>query len=218
MGFIAAEAGRASRELAERRGVFPNWGRSVYARTGERVRNASRLSIAPTGTLSLIAGTSGGIEPLFALAYRRAHALGGEPLAEVNPTFLRHAVEHGLDVDRILPEVLARGSLREVTAIPEGTRRCFVTALDVPARQHLLVQQAFQRHVDNAVSKTINLPAESGPDEVARLYREAWRLDLKGITVYRYGSRDEQVLTLGAGEEAVTRDLFAKCDPGACRL
>jgi ribonucleoside-diphosphate reductase alpha chain len=218
MSFIAAEARAASRELAELRGVFPNWGRSVYAGTGERIRNATRLSIAPTGTLSIIAGTSGGIEPLFALAYRRAHALGGEPLTDVNPIFLRHVAEHGLDVDRVLPEVFARGTLRDVAAVPEGMHRRFVTALEVPAHQHLLIQQAFQRHVDNAVSKTINLPAESGPDEVARLYREAWELGLKGITVYRYGSREGQVLTLGAGEDAVTRDLFARCDPGACRL
>jgi ribonucleoside-diphosphate reductase alpha chain len=218
MGFIAAEARAASRELAELRGVFPNWGRSVYAGAGERIRNATRLSIAPTGTLSIIAGTSGGIEPLFALAYRRAHALGGEPLTEVNPIFLRHVAESGLDVDHVLSEVFGRGTLRGVAAVSEGMRRRFVTALEVPARQHLLIQQAFQRHVDNAVSKTINLPAESSPDEIARLYREAWELGLKGITVYRYGSREGQVLTLGAGEDAAARDLFARCDPPACRL
>jgi ribonucleoside-diphosphate reductase alpha chain len=218
MAFIAGEARQASRQLAEERGVFANWHRSVYAARGERLRNATRLSIAPTGTISIIAGTSGGIEPLFALAYRREHSLGGEPLIEVNPVFLRYVEEQGLDRDRLLDEILVKGNLAGVAGVPEATRRLFVTATEIPAPQHLRIQQVFQRHVDNSVSKTINLPEESDREEVAHAYLEAWRLGLKGITVYRSGSKGSQVLTLGVGEDAAGRELFVKCDPGACRL
>jgi ribonucleoside-diphosphate reductase alpha chain len=218
MAFLAGEARQASRALAEVRGVFPAWSRSIHAVTGERLRNASLLSIAPTGTLSLIAGTTGGIEPLFALAYRRAHSLGGEPFAEINPVFVRHARRSWPDCDRVLGEILSRGRLRDVPGVPDEMRRRFVTATEVPPRQHLRVQQAFQRHVDNAVSKTVNLPDEATAADVADTYREAWRLGLKGVTIYRCGSKETQVLALGAGESAATRELYAKCDPGACRL
>jgi ribonucleoside-diphosphate reductase alpha chain len=218
MAFIAGEARAASRELAERRGVFPSWSRSVFAETGEPLRIATRLSVAPTGTIAIITGTSGGIEPLFALAYRRAHTLGGPPLAEVNPILLTRVQELGLPLAPLLEELEARGRVGEASGVPEELRRLFVTALEIPPRQHLRVQQAFQRHVDNAVSKTINLPEETGPEAVAEIYREAWRLGLKGITVYRYGSKASQVLTLGAEEEPTAREFFTKCDPGACRL
>ena len=218
MGFIAQEATKASRDLADHRGVFPNWDESVYAAGGERVRNATRLSVAPTGTISIIAGTSSGIEPLFALAYRREHTLGGGPLVEVNPIFRRYVEEHRLDGDWLLDQILAKGHLRDVPGIPEDARRLFVTATEVPPRQHLRIQQAFQRHVDNAVSKTINLSEEAGPEEVTQAYLEAWRLGLKGITIYRSGSKDQQVLTLGVSEDATSREFFARCDPGACRL
>ena len=216
--FIAGEARQASRALAEVRAVFPGWSRSLYAATGERRRNATLLSIAPTGTLSLLAGTTGGIEPLFALAYRREHSLGGEPFAEINPVFVRHARRSWPDCDRLLGEILSRGRLGDVAGLPAAARRRFVTATEVAPRQHLRIQQAFQRHVDNAVSKTINLPEEASADDVADAYREAWRLGLKGVTIYRCGSKEGQVLTLGAGDDAATRELYAKCDPGACRL
>lgn len=218
MGFIAQEATNASRDLADHRGVFPNWDESVYATSGERVRNATRLSVAPTGTISIIAGTSSGIEPLFALAYRREHTLGGGPLIEVNPIFRRYVEEHRLDGNQLFDAILAKGHLRDVPGIPEDARRLFVTAAEVSPRQHLRIQQAFQRHVDNAVSKTINLPEEAEPEEVAQAYLEAWRLGLKGITIYRSGSKDQQVLTLGVSEDATSREFFARCDPGACRL
>ncbi len=218
IGFIAAEARAASRRLAEERGVFPDWSRSIYAITGERVRNATRLSIAPTGTISIIAGTSGGIEPLFGLAYRRQHTLGGEPIVEVNPVFLRHAETLGLDTGRLLADVRVAGHLAAVPGVPETVRRLFVTATEVPVRRHLAIQDAFQRHVDNAVSKTINLPVDASLAQVAEAYREGWRLGLKGVTVYRTGSRAGEVLTLGAEEPLEARELFAKCDPGACRL
>jgi ribonucleoside-diphosphate reductase alpha chain len=216
--FVADEARAASRALAAERGVFPAWSRSVHAATGERLRNATLLSIAPTGTLSLIAGTTGGIEPLFALAYRRAHSLGGEPFAEINPIFIRHARRCWPHHEALLGQILATGTLHDVPGVPNEMRRRFVTATEVSARQHLRIQQAFQRHVDNAVSKTINLPDDATIGDVATAYHEAWRLGLKGVTTYRCGSRTSQVLTLGVGEDAATRELYAHCDPGACRL
>jgi ribonucleoside-diphosphate reductase alpha chain len=167
----------------------------------------------------MIAGTSGGIEPLFALAYRREHALDGAPLAEVNPIFARWAAaERPDDAGALVSRVVATGRLGDVVDLPAELRERFVTATEIPAAQHLEVQAAFQRHVDNAVSKTINLPEDTPPAAIATTYRDAWRRGLKGVTVYRYGSKDRQVLTLGAGEEALARELHARCDPGACRL
>jgi ribonucleoside-diphosphate reductase alpha chain len=217
MAFVAGEARAASRRLAEARGVFPDWSRSIYAGSGERVRNATRLSIAPTGTISIIAGTSGGIEPLFALAYRRRHTLGGGPLVEINPIFLRHAATLGLDAG-LLDHVRTAGHLGAWPGVPDALRRLFVTATEIPVRRHLAIQHACQRHVDNAVSKTINLPVDADTGSVAEAYLEGWRLGLKGVTVYRAGSRRGEVLTLGADEPLEARELFAKCDPGACRL
>jgi ribonucleoside-diphosphate reductase alpha chain len=218
MAFIAAEARAASGQLAAERGVFPAWDESAHAACGERLRNATCLSVAPTGTLSIIAGTSGGIEPLFALAYRRAHALGGAPLVELNPVFRRWAERQRLDTDRLVRDVLATGTLRDIPDIPAAARALFVTATELSVDQHLAVQRAVQRHVDNAVSKTVNLPADAPPEAVAHAFREGWRLGLKGVTVYRIGARPADVLTLGAGEEWTTREFFTSCDPGACRL
>jgi ribonucleoside-diphosphate reductase alpha chain len=218
LGFIAEEAHAASRALAAARGVFPAWDASVHAARGDRRRNATCVSIAPTGTLSIIAGTSAGIEPLFALAYRHAHALGGAPLVELNPVFRRWAESERVDADRLLRHVLATGTLRDAPGVPEKARALFVTATELDVDQHLAVQHAVQQHVDNAVSKTINLPADAPIEAVAHAYRESWRLGLKGVTVYRTGARPADVLTLGAGEDWTAQEFFAKCDPGACRL
>ena len=215
--FVAEEARQGSRLLAAERGVFPAWEQSLHAARGDRLRNATCCSIAPTGTLSLIAGTTAAIEPLFALAYRREHTLGGPPFVEVNPVFLRALEEMGADGEPVLAHVRARGTLDGAPVDPALAHR-FATALALTGMQHLRVQQAFQRHVDNAVSKTVNLPADATPSDVAAVYREAWRLGLKGVTVFRYGSAPGQVLTLGAGEEPAARELFAQCDPAACRL
>ncbi len=217
MGYINEAACRASTELAQARGVFPNWSGSLAQATGQRVRNATRTAIAPTGTIGIIADTSAGIEPLFALAYRRAHVLGDQVLQEVNP-WLRQRLRHhrGLDEERILSEVMIRGSLRDVPGVPEEFRRLFVTALDIPAERHLQIQAAFQRHVDNAVSKTVNLPPDASRSDVANIFQRAWQLGLKGLTVYRYASKPTQVLQLGTREEAF--QYAAKCDPMECRL
>jgi ribonucleoside-diphosphate reductase alpha chain len=218
MSFIATEARAASRELVQRRGVFPQWALSTHASRGEAIRNATLLSVAPAGTIGIIAGTSGGVEPLFALAYRREHTLGGAPLVELNPVVLHACERWHLDPATSMDAILAAGTIGNVRSVPDGLRRLLVTATEIPALQHLRIQQAFQRHVDNAVSKTINLPQDAARDDVAEAFLEGWRLGLKGVTVYRSGSRTDQVLTLGAGDEPMTREAFAKCDPGACRL
>jgi ribonucleoside-diphosphate reductase alpha chain len=218
MSFIADQARTVSRELAEERGTFPAWAQSVHGVRNDPRRNATLLSIAPTGTLGILAGTSAGIEPLYALAYRRAHSLGGEPLLELNPIFQQRLEEARLDAPALLRAVAAAGTLGAVEGVPEALRRLFVTATELDVDRHLAVQHAFQRHVDNAVSKTINLPETASADAVSEAYLEAWRLGLKGVTVYRSGSRGAQVLTLGLGEEPAAREHFARCDVGACRL
>jgi ribonucleoside-diphosphate reductase alpha chain len=218
MRAIGEAAGRASARLAQARGAFPAWEDSVCRASGQRLRNATRTAIAPTGTTGIIAGTSSSIEPLFALAYRRTGVLGGETLEEVNPLFGATLERRGLDAARVLAQVRERGRLADVPGVPEDLKRLFVTALEIPAERHLAIQAAFQRHVDNAVSKTINLPHEATPAGVERAYRRAWELGLKGVTVYRYGSKPGQVLELGAGEEPHHYDHASRCDPEECRI
>lgn len=218
MRAVAAAAARASLALGEARGVFPAWPRSVYAARGRRLRNATRTAIAPTGTIGIIAGTSASIEPLFALAYRRTGVLGGETLVEINPLLERHLQRCGLDARRVLDAVRERGRLGDVPDVPEDLKRLFVTALEIPPERHLAIQAAFQRHVDNAVSKTINLPHDAAPRDVARIYRRAWELGVKGVTVYRYGSKGAQVLELGVDEAPHQFDHASRCDPEECRI
>lgn len=218
MECVNGEALRASAVLAESRGVFPAWRQSVHAEQGLRLRNATRTAIAPTGTLGIIADTTPGIEPLFALAYRRINVLDGHALVEVNPLFQERAEQAGLDSVGLIRHVLDHGSLADAPGLPPGWREIFATALEIPPDGHLEVQAAFQRHVDNAVSKTINLPHECTREDVARAYRRAWELGLKGVTIYRYGSRSSQVLELGAREAAAHREHASRCDPEECRL
>ncbi|MGE0462158.1 MAG: adenosylcobalamin-dependent ribonucleoside-diphosphate reductase [Vicinamibacterales bacterium] len=214
----AAAALRASTALAEQRGVYPAWPGSVHERRNVRVRNATCTAIAPTGTIGIIAGTSASIEPLFALAYRRTGVLGAQTMEEVNPVFLEVLERRGLDAGRVVADVRERGRLADVPGVPDEIKRLFVTALEIPVVRHLAIQAACQRHVDNAVSKTINLPHDASPEDIAGAYRRAWELGLKGITVYRYGSRAAQVLELGADEEPQHFDHASRCDPEECRL
>jgi ribonucleoside-diphosphate reductase alpha chain len=213
MEFIAKEARLASACLAEQRGVFPHWSASTHARVGDKLRNATLTSIAPTGTVSIIAGTSSSIEPLFALAYRR-HALEGQVLPEVNPLVVRHLARLGERGRRALEEIASTGRMTGADVPGE----LFRTALEIAPEDHVRMQAAFQRYVDNAVSKTVNLPTDATPREVAHVYRLAHQLGCKGVTVFRYGSRPEVTLELGLGETAEEREAFTKCDPGACRL
>jgi ribonucleoside-diphosphate reductase alpha chain len=218
MRLVAAQACGASAELAAERGPFPNWQLSVHARAGRRLRNATLTSIAPTGTISIIAGTSSSIEPLFALAYRRRNVLGGESLLEFNPIVLRSLQRRGLAHGDVLDGLARWGSFTEAMGIPPDVQRLFATALKIAPEHHVRVQAAFQRHVDNAVSKTVNLAHDATPQDVSRVYRLAYELGCKGVTVFRYGSRTEQVLELGIEEPFYEREHFARCDPGACKL
>jgi ribonucleoside-diphosphate reductase alpha chain len=199
--FISKRAREASVELGRRRGSFPSFEESVWAGKFDALRNATVTSIAPTGTISIIANTSSGIEPLFALAYVR-QVLEDTRLLEVNPLFERVARERGFYSQQLMLKVAKQGSVKGLSEVPEDVRRLFVTALEVDPEWHVRMQAAFQRHVDNAVAKTVNLRPEASMDDVRRAFMLAYELKCKGITVYRYGSKPTQVLYLGLGVEA----------------
>jgi ribonucleoside-diphosphate reductase alpha chain len=195
MAFVQREAHRASEALAAERGPFPGWPSSAPARAGERPRrNATVTTIAPTGTLSVIAGCSSGIEPLFAVAYVR-HALGDVNLEEEHPELLRRL--RAMGAEAALPRILANGRARGVPGVPDAIQRVFPTAHDVTPEVHVRMQAAFQRHVDNGVSKTVNLPRDATAEAVREAFLLAFELGCKGITVYRDGTREGQVLTGG---------------------
>ncbi len=194
--FIAEKALAASAKLAMERGVFPNFGGSIHDRPdGPRRRNATVLSIAPTGTISIIAGCSSGIEPLFALAFIR-NVMEGTRLLEANPVFEQIARERGFYSRELMEHVAQEGTLRKTQGIPEDVRRIFVTDWDIEPEWHVRMQAVFQKYTDNSVSKTVNLPAEATPQDIRRIYTLAYELKCKGITIYRYGSKQQQVLTL----------------------
>jgi len=197
MRFIADEARKASAELAEVRGIFPAFKGSIYdAPDSPRVRNASCTTIAPTGTLSIIAGCSSGIEPLFALSYIR-NILDGDQLIEVNPYFEEVANNQGFYSVELMRELAGGTHLGDIDGIPEKIKQVFVTAHEITPEWHVRMQAAFQESTDNAVSKTVNFPNEATEDDVAKVYTMAYELGLKGITIYRDRSRDTQVLTTG---------------------
>jgi ribonucleoside-diphosphate reductase alpha chain len=200
MGYVQRTAHQASEALAAERGPFPGFPTSALARAGHPPRrNATVTTIAPTGTLALIAGCSSGVEPLFALSYVR-HALGDAQLREEHP-LLGQALR-AAGAEAALPMVRATGRARGMPGVPEPVARLFATAFDVSPEGHVRMQAAFQRHVDNGVSKTINLPRGATVDDVAGAYRLAFELGCKGITVYRDGSREKQVLVSGASGSA----------------
>jgi ribonucleoside-diphosphate reductase alpha chain len=194
MGFIQNEARRASAALGRERGAFPAFRGSVYDKPGgQPMRNASCTTIAPTGTISLIAGCSGGIEPLFALVYMR-RITEGMPLLEVNQNFIRMAKERGFYSNELVSSLAQGAKLADLEVVPPEVKRLFVTAPEIKADWHVRMQAAFQKHVDNAVSKTVNLPNNATEHDVAAIYMQAYELGLKGITIYRDGSRRKQPL------------------------
>lgn len=195
MQFFQTTAHAASRELAEKRGVFPNWQFTVWRDKGVRLRNATVTTIAPTGTISIIAGTSSGIEPLFAISYVR-RVLGKTELVEVNPLFEQMAKERGFYSDELMERIAREGTLKHVEGVPDDIKRLFVCSHDISFDWHVRMQAAFQKYTDNAVSKTINFPVEASCDDIERAYLLAWELGLKGITVYRDASRQSQVLNI----------------------
>jgi ribonucleoside-diphosphate reductase alpha chain len=198
MKFIQEEGHKASIEIGKKKGSFPNFNKSIWKNRGyATMRNATVTTIAPTGTIGIIAGVSSGIEPLFAVAFIR-NVMGGTQLTEVNPEFERIAKKKGFYSQELIRKIARTGSIRDIEEIPEEIRKLFVTAFDISPEWHVKMQAAFQKHVDNAVSKTINFAAEATPDDVEKAYWLAYKMKCKGITVYRYGSKTNQVLTIGS--------------------
>lgn len=219
-GRIARHIQRAANDesvrLAAERGVFPAFPQSRY--TTPR-RNAQLTSVAPTGTISLIAGTTAGIEPMFAIAYSRN--ILGRQLLEVNPRFDRIARDRGFYTEDLVTEIAQRGGVRACPTVPEPVRAAFPTAAEIDPHWHLRMQAAVQRHVEAAVSKTVNLPAEARVADVREIYLSAWRAKVKGITVYRYGSRAGQVLSFAAPGDALPQAAAAfsgGCISRACEF
>jgi len=206
MSFISEEARKKSVELGEERGSFPNFEGSIWEKRGyNAMRNATVTSIAPTGTISIIAGTSSGIEPFFAISYVRN--VMGTQLFEVNSIFEKMAEERGFYSPELLAKIAKEGSVQRIKEIPSDVRRVFVTALDIAPEWHVRMQAAFQKYTDNAVAKTVNLPNEATLEDVRKIFLLAYKLKCKGITVYRYGSKSEQVLTIGKASETSSSSL-----------
>jgi ribonucleoside-diphosphate reductase alpha chain len=195
MAFIHAAAAEASSELAKTRGNFPLYDRSIYKKSGKGRRNATVTTIAPTGTISIICGTSSGIEPVFALSYMR-NVMDGS-LLEVHPYFKEIAEQNGFFSDKLMQKIASRASIAALREIPAEVRKVFVTAHDVAPEYHIRIQAAFQKHTDNAVSKTLNFPQDATKAEVKAAFLKAYELGCKGVTIYRDKSRDSQVLIVG---------------------
>lgn len=198
MGFIHKAAWEESARLARERSPFPNFGKSIFNESNrEPVRNATVTTVAPTGTLSILANCTSGIEPLFALSYER-NVLGGIRLREINPSFLHLARREGFYSEALIKGLQEGAPLRALPRLPGRISSILRTAFDIAPEGHVRMQAAFQKHTDNAVSKTINFPPQATVEDVARVFRLAYTLGCKGITVYRSGSREHQVLACGS--------------------
>ncbi len=218
MHFVDEEAKVRSEQLAQQRGVFPEWEHSIWGpddtcardtegkriRPMRRLRNCNLTTVAPTGSISIIAGCSGGIEPIFAVAFMRNQA--GTLMPDVNKEFVALARRQGWYSDQLMERIACEGHIH-FDEVPEEIQRIFVTAHDVTPEQHVRMQAAFQKHVDSAISKTCNFPADASLDYVRSIYKLAHKLGLKGVTVYRDGSRDQQVLSTGKTAEAVMQSF-----------
>jgi ribonucleoside-diphosphate reductase alpha chain len=205
MAFVKEKSHDQCSRLAEERGPFPHWARSIY-KDIRPMRNSTVTTIAPTGTISMIAGCSSGVEPIFALAFehRVKQSDGERVLTFANETFERIAREQGFYSDALKEEIARRGTLHGIPGVPEGASRVFKTSHDIPFEWHVRHQAAFQAHTDNGVSKTINLPNGASEADVAAAYRLAWELGCLGITVFRDGCKGEQVLNIGVGKKDKT--------------
>jgi ribonucleoside-diphosphate reductase alpha chain len=225
MKFVSDEATKKSVEIGEKRGAFPNFEGSLWEKKGYKtIRNSTVTTVAPTGTISIIAGCSGGIEPIFAVAFVR-NVMEGTRLLEIQPTFEELAKERGFYSRDLMLEIAKTGSIQSMEEVPQDVRRIFVTSLDIDPEWHVRMQAAFQKYVDNAVSKTVNLPPDATVEDVRRVYLLAYKLKCKGITVYRYGSKKEQVLYVGpllTKELATEKHVSAEseysggCPTGVC--
>src|SRR5512136_2810092 len=198
MSFIQKRARETSRGLALKRGSFPHFDGSALKGRWDAMRNATVTTIAPAGTISIIAGTSSGIEPIFALGFMR-HVLEGKELLEVNPYFEALAKQEGFYSEELMRKIAHSGNIQNVKEVPENIRKLFVTAHDITPEDHIRMQAAFQKYTDNAVSKTVNFAHEATVDDVGKVYKLAYELGCKGVTIYRDRSRTKQVLYKGTG-------------------
>jgi ribonucleoside-diphosphate reductase alpha chain len=219
MSFIEKEAHSASQEIGKEKGNFPNFEKSIWHGKVKSMRNCACTTIAPTGTISIIAGCSSGIEPIFALAFMR-EVLAGKSLFEMNKIFQHELVKEGIYSEKLVNKIALQGNLKGI-ALPEKFKKLFETALDIPFEQHIKIQAVFQKYTDNAVSKTINLPNNATPKDVEKSYMLAYKSGCKGITIYRYGSKPEQVLYLGSGKKyskATSEFAGGTCIGSVCTL
>ncbi|HHW20787.1 vitamin B12-dependent ribonucleotide reductase [Thermodesulfovibrio thiophilus] len=208
MKFILNEGRLASIQLAKERGTFPNYEKSIYY-DKLPLRNATITTIAPTGTLSIIAACSSGIEPFFALCFAR-NVMDGTRLVEVNQYFKKEMERLGLWSDSLAEKIAETGSIQQIKEIPEEIKKIFVTAHEIAPSEHIRMQAAFQQYVDNAVSKTVNLPHDATEEDVREVYLLAYRLGCKGVTVYRDGSRQGQVIQKGQKTETQLTQISLK--------
>jgi ribonucleoside-diphosphate reductase alpha chain len=196
MAFISQQARQASAALAKKRGNFPAYEGSIFDNPKTPfMRNATTTTVAPTGTISIVAGCSSGVEPLFAVAYER-RVLDGETLLEIHPLFKQMAKKQGFFNKTLVEEIAKTGSIQKIKGIPDKMKRLFVTAHDIAPEWHIRIQAAFQKNTDNAVSKTVNFPKGATTQDVENVYRLAYESGCKGVTIYRYGSRGQQVLNI----------------------
>lgn len=202
MKFIQDEGRIASSELAKERGDFPNFKESIYPKMGfTNMRNATVTTIAPTGTISIIAGASSGIEPFFAIAFYR-NVMDNNKLIEVNPIFKERVKKEGIFSKELMDKIAESGTIHDIPEIPSHLKRVFVTAHEISPIWHVKMQAAFQKYTDNAVSKTVNFPNSATVEDIKEVYILAYKLGCKGITIYRDGSRDAQVINLGTKEKS----------------
>jgi len=208
--FIQDESRKKSAELGQERGSFPNLPRSIHAKKFKHLRNATCTTIAPTGSISIIANSTSGIEPFFAISFVR-DVMGGTKLLEVNPYFEQLAKERGFYSKQLMVKISQKGSIQAVAGIPADAKRAFPTSFDIKPEWHVKMQAAWQKFSDNAVSKTVNLPANAKQQDVEKIYLLAHKLACKGITVFRYGSKREQVLYVGKlpAEHITVQEEFA---------
>ena len=201
MAFVQAEAQKTSIELAKTRGVFKNYERSIFkGKKNKQFRNATTTTIAPTGTLSILAECSSGIEPLFALSFVR-NVMDNDKLIEVNPYFKKIARKRGFYSEELMDKIACEGSIADIDGIPEDVKDVFVTSHDISPEWHIRMQAAFQKYTDNAVSKTVNLPKNASKKDVKKIYTMAYNLGCKGVTIYRDQSKADQVLSFSSKTE-----------------
>lgn len=212
MKFISEEAAKASMELAKRRGAFPSWKDSIYNAGSRKIklRNSTRTTIAPTGTISIIADVSSGIEPLFALSYARKTA-EGKTLAYFDKNLKKALIENKLYNNEVIEKINKGGSLKNIDEIPDKLKKIFVVGSDIGAEWHVKMQAAFQKYVDNGISKTVTLPKDATVEDVEKIFMLAYGLGCKGISIYRYGSREGQVIYLSSKrDEQITLSNWFK--------